>query len=64
MLLLRRAVAALRRTCRRVVLIAPHSSGAALVGPGASEVDELLAWERPEVAVLMAGHGPEGPLRD
>jgi heptosyltransferase-2 len=27
-------------------------------------VDELLAWERPEVAALMAGHGPEGPLRD
>ena len=62
-LLLRRAVAALRRTYRRVVLIAPQSSGAALVGPGASEVDELLAWERPEVAALLAGQVPKGPLR-
>jgi heptosyltransferase-2 len=63
-LLLRRAVATLRRTYSRVLLIAPHSSGAALVGPGASEVDDLLAWERPEVGALLAGHGPEGPLRD
>lgn len=64
MLLLRRAVAALRRAHDRVVLIAPASSGAALVGTGPTEVDELLAWERPEVLALFAGGAATGPLRD
>jgi heptosyltransferase-2 len=52
-LLLRRAVAALRRDGRRVLLIAPAAAGAALVGPGASEVDEIVEWDRPEVAALF-----------
>ena len=57
-------MATLRRGHRRVVLIAPESSGAALVGPGETEADELLAWERPDVAALFAGDGPPVTLRD
>ncbi|PYQ04917.1 MAG: hypothetical protein DMF82_09620 [Acidobacteria bacterium] len=63
-LLLRRAVAALRRASDRVLLIAPASSGAVLVGTGPTEVDELLRWERSEVSALFAGEGPSEPLRD
>jgi heptosyltransferase-2 len=63
-LLLRRSVAALRRAHRRIVLIAPESSGAALVGSGATEVDQLLAWERREVAALFTGDASGGALRD
>jgi heptosyltransferase-2 len=63
-LLLRRAVAALRRTYRRVLLIAPQSSGAALVGTGASEVDELLPWESADVARLFAGDPPAPTIRE
>lgn len=63
-LLLRRAVAALRRAHGRVLLIAPASSGAALVGTGATEVDELFAWERAEVSALFAGGVASGPLRN
>jgi glycosyl transferase family 9 (putative heptosyltransferase) len=55
-------VAALRRAHDRVLLIAPGSSGAALVGPGPTEVDELWPWERSEVAALFAGEAPSGPL--
>ena len=57
-------MAALRRTYRRVVLVAPQSSGAALVGPGASEVDELITWESADVAALFAGNPPGGTLRE
>jgi hypothetical protein len=63
-LLLRRAVAGLRRAHGRILLIAPRSSGAALVGPGASEVDELLPWERADVADLFGGDAPRGSLRE
>jgi ADP-heptose:LPS heptosyltransferase len=63
-LLLRRAVAGLRRAHDRVLLIAPRSSGAALVGPGPSEVDELIPWEGADVAALLAGSLAPGPLRD
>jgi hypothetical protein len=62
-LLLRRAVATLRRAHHRVLLIAPGPSGTALLGPGPSEVDALFAWERSDVAALFTGDGPEGPLR-
>ena len=64
MLLLRRAVAGLRRAHDPVLLIAPRSSGAALVGPGPSEVDELIPWEGPDVAALLAGNVAPGSLRD
>jgi heptosyltransferase III len=64
-LLLRRAVATLRRRYRGVLLIAPLSSGGVLVGPGAAQVDELVAWERAEIAALFAEDGrPEGQLRE
>jgi heptosyltransferase III len=63
-LLLRRAVAALRPAHDHVLLIAPASSGAVLVGTGPTEVDELLAWERSAVSALFAGEGPAEPLRD
>ncbi len=56
-------MAALRRAHDRVLLIAPGASGAALVGTGPTEVDELFAWERPEVSALFAGVA-SGPLRD
>jgi len=64
-LLLRRAVAALRRDGGRVLLIAPASAGAAIVGPGPSEVDELVAWDTAEVARLfVAEAGLAGRLRE
>jgi len=64
-LLLRRAVATLRHRHRGVLLIAPRSSGGVLVGPGAAQVDELVPWERAEVAGLFAEDGrPEGELRE
>jgi heptosyltransferase III len=62
-LLLRRAVAALRSRHGRVVLLAPRTSGRALVGPGPSEVDELLDWEAADVAgLLVEDVRSEGPL--
>jgi hypothetical protein len=58
-------VATLRRRHRRVLLIAPLSSGSVLVGPGGGQVDELVAWERAEIAALFAEDGrPEGDLRE
>lgn len=57
MLLLRRMIAALRRGGREVTLLAPAWSGAALVGPGPSEVDRLVDWERADVAGLAADGG-------
>lgn len=58
MLLLRRLIAALRRGGREVTLLAPAWSGSALVGPGPSEVERLIDWERADVAGLVADGGP------
>jgi ADP-heptose:LPS heptosyltransferase len=63
-LLLRRAIAALRLSGRRVVLIAPAGSGAPLVGSGPGEVERLLPWDGPGVARLLAGEPPDPELRD
>lgn len=52
-LLLRPAVVALKKTGARVALLAPAHSGVALVGPGPSEVDGLIPWDRADVARLM-----------
>ena len=52
-LLLRLAVAALRKAGARVRLLAPEASGIALVGSGPSEVDGLIPWDRADVARLM-----------
>jgi len=62
-LLLRPAVAALRRRYARVRLMAPRSSGGVLVGPGPSEVDDLIDGESADVAALFTDDGPrEGAL--
>ena len=53
-LLLRRAVSALRRAGYRVALLAPRDSGSVLVGSGPSEVDRLLPWDRADMASLLA----------
>jgi hypothetical protein len=48
-----------------VTLLAPRTPGAALEGKGGSDVDHLIAWDRPEVASLLAEEGvPPGALRD
>jgi heptosyltransferase-3 len=60
-LLLRGAVAALRAAGHGVSLLAPSAAGAALVGPGAGEVDAALPWEAAAVASLLALEGPIAP---
>jgi hypothetical protein len=60
-LLLRAAVAALKKAGSRVVLLAPEPSGRTLVGPGGSEVDALVPWDRVDLAGLMAG-ADDAPL--
>ena len=51
LLLLRPALAALRAASHVVALIAPFRPAAPLL----REVDELFAWERPEISALLAG---------
>jgi len=58
LLLLRRAIALLKRAGARVTLLAPRAPGAALLGPGPSEADAHLAWEDPALAPLLAGGAP------
>lgn len=62
LLLLRRAIFALRRAGHGLVLLAPGAPAAALLGRGDGEVEEVLAWERPELARLLGGDA--GPLRE
>lgn len=61
-LLLRRAVAALGRAGHSVCLLAPRTAGRALLGEGAGTVHELLDWEGPLTARLLAGEASSGPL--
>jgi heptosyltransferase III len=63
-LLLRRAVFALRQAECRVTLLAPARSGAVLVGPGQTEVDTLLDWERADFAALLGQAPLSAGLRD
>lgn len=63
LLLLRRSIHALRRAGHRVALLAPGAPAAALHGSGEGEVDEILAFERPDVAALIGG-GEAAPLRE
>ncbi len=63
-LLLRRAVAALRGAGHRVRLLAPSGPGRALVGAGPSEVASLTPLDGPEMARLMAGESAAPPLAD
>lgn len=60
-LLLRPAVFALKRAGFRVVLMAPAHSGAALLGPGPSEVNGLISWDRADVAHLMSDEDVASP---
>jgi ADP-heptose:LPS heptosyltransferase len=57
-LLLRRAVAALRRAGHVPTLLAPRAAGGALVGRGGSEVVALLALDGADAAALFR----DGPL--
>jgi heptosyltransferase-2 len=52
-LLLRRAVFALRRAGFESTLLAPAAPGSALVGRGESEVAGLIDWNRPDAAALF-----------
>jgi hypothetical protein len=56
-LLLRRAVAALRHAGAHVTLLAPTASGEVLLGPGAGDVQRLLPWERAGLARLFSEQG-------
>jgi heptosyltransferase III len=61
-LLLRTALATLQAAGHVVDLLAPEGPGRSLVGPGSGEVSRLLAWDRPEAALLfVAGGPPSGP---
>jgi ADP-heptose:LPS heptosyltransferase len=60
LVLLRRAIAALRASGRSPSLLAPASPAAALVGRGG--VEEVLPWDGPEMAALLAGESTSGPV--
>ncbi len=62
LLLLRRAVAALRSAGHRVRLLAPGVPGRALLGSGPGQVEEVLPWDGPENAAILAGERTGGPL--
>jgi hypothetical protein len=61
-LLLRRAVAALRQGGGEVTLLAPAAAGAAVIGPGPSEAQSLIDWERADVASLLGDGAPGARL--
>jgi ADP-heptose:LPS heptosyltransferase len=60
-LLLRRAIAALRVAGHRVELLAP-ASGVVLGGRGGSEVERVWSWDSAEVARVLAGDAAHGPF--
>jgi len=62
LVLLRRAVAALRTAGHRVRLLAPAAPARALIGSGPGEVEEILPWDGPETAAILAGERTRGPL--
>jgi heptosyltransferase-3 len=51
----------LRASGHGVSLLAPSAAGAALAGPGPSEVDAVLPWEAAPFARLFAGEGEASP---
>jgi heptosyltransferase III len=64
-LLLRRAVAALRARGHGVMLLAPSPAGSVLVGTGLAETSGVIPWEAGETASLLTGDGPPpGAFRD
>lgn len=54
LLLLRPTIFALKHAGYDVVLLAPEQPAAALLGTSPGEVDQAIAWERPQVASLLA----------
>lgn len=62
LLLLRRAIGALRRAGHTPHLLAPESVGVVLVGPGPSEVQRLTALDGPAFSGLLAGASPGSSL--
>lgn len=61
-LLLRRAVSALRTAGHNVELVAPSGPGQALIGAGPSEVARLWPWDGTAMAAVLAGDAGETPL--
>ncbi len=59
-MLLRRSIAALVSAGHRVSLLAPADPAAALLGP--REVAEVLPWDGPEMAALLAGEETGGAV--
>jgi len=55
-------VAALRTAGHHVRLLAPAAPARALIGPGPGEVEEILPWDGPETAAILAGERTQGPL--
>lgn len=55
-------MAALRTAGHRVRLLAPAAPARALLGSGPGEVQEILPWDGPEIAAILAGERTEGPL--
>jgi ADP-heptose:LPS heptosyltransferase len=45
-----------------VRLVAPAAPARALLGPGPGEVEQILPWDGPETAALLAGESTGGPL--
>lgn len=63
-LLLRRAIGALRGTGADVHLLAPAAPGRVLLGPGAGEASRLTPLDGPGVAAWLAGGPPGHRLAD
>jgi ADP-heptose:LPS heptosyltransferase len=55
-------VATLRAAGHRARLLAPAAPARALLGSGPGEVDEILPWDGPETAALLADEAAGGPL--
>jgi heptosyltransferase III len=54
-LLLRQAIAALRSAGHEPWLITPEGPGRVLLGPGGSEVKDVVSWDGADAAALLAG---------
>ena len=64
-LLLRRAIAALRAAGHDVTLLAPSGPGSALLGSGPADAGNVLPWESADAAGLLIPEGPPpGTFRD
>ena len=55
-------MAVLRTAGHRVRLLAPAAPARALLGSGPGEVEEILPWDGPETAAILAGERTGGPL--